>query len=203
MERGEFFDAFGVPLFPELDIALEEGLSGVIFVVEGVASAGAFVAVFEGFEASDVSGEFFFAGVSVSGDADGGRGVSVAAGAGDIADGASAWDLAIGVEFEGSFDGFIGDAEAGVASGDEGDEAGAADRGIGVLGFWGVAPGFEAIFFLGGEDEIDGFLEDGGDAIVLDGAVGFGEGEGREAMIIHGVADVAGFFVGAFEEEIE
>jgi hypothetical protein len=111
--------------------------------------------------------------------------------------------LASAEEAEGLLDGIVGDLDAGVAGGEEGDDLGAADGGVRVHAFGGVTPGALGIAGLAGEDEIDRLFQGRAQARVIHHAVGFGEGERGEPVIVHRVANVTGPPVHLGEDEIQ
>ena len=85
----------------------------------------------------------------------------------------------------------VGDRNAGIAGGEQGDQLAPAHGDVGVAAVGRVAPGAEAVAFLGGEDEFDGLVEGGGELRVVDHAVAFGEGEGGKAVVVHARTDIA------------
>ena len=168
-----------------------EGLAGGMGVGAGEGVAEEVIAAGEGFLgvvlAEEFEGEDAGAGA-------GGVGVAIE----DVGEAAAVDGAAFAVG-DAEFDGFARDGGANVGGAAEGHELPAGDGDVGIFGGGRVAPAADIAGGLGeglgGEDEADGFGDDGFDALLalfIDHAVGFAEHDGGDAVVVHGLADVGG-----------
>ena len=124
------------------------------------------------------------------------------------AEAAAVADLARGrshlrVVGDGPIDRRVGNFDAGIACRQQTDQHRPADRSIGVGAVGRIAPAADRVFLLRSERSADRQFEglangarlaaDAGPEIaIVDGAIGFGQGEHGEAMFVHAGADDAG-----------
>src|SRR5262245_7800842 len=194
-----------VPFFPSLHIALEQGLGLVISGVflPSTLIGGVFELLREVAQRGLVLWQVLAAGDGIDerGDRDAGRGFIETAETTGIADLAGTGGH-LDVIVDGLIDRFVGNLDAGVASGEQADEDCAAHRCIGVSGIGRIAPGAEAVLLLRGDGRPHGELQRLADCAafrfarpeitIVDRAIGLSQAEHRKAVMVHAVAHDAG-----------